>query len=518
MPGWNDKLLQEVIRSILEAYYEPKFSDASHGFRQGRGCHTALERIKEKGKGTKWFVEGDIRSCFDKIEFSVLLNILKKDFKDNRLILLIRRMLEAGYMEDKVFNQTYSGVPQGGIASPILTNLVLNELDKYIEGTLIPEFNKGTKRTHNNAYKRCKDRERHAKKKGKKEEAKRHRKASLKLSSRIPDDPDYKKMWYVRYADDWLVGVIGSKFDANIIKEKIATYLKESLRLELSEEKTLITHARTEKANFLGYHIHVLHDDGRHYQGKRTINGKIGLTIPKKVISNYRSRYMRRGKPVHRSYSICDEPFSTISHYQAEYRGIVQYYKMAFNLHKMSHLKHTMEVSLVKTLAAKYKTSCHKIYKEYQTSIETTYGKRKVLQVIIKRKGKNPLKTHFGGISLIWQKKTKLNDLKAGEIIWSTRTELIERLMADQCELCQSTKKVEVHHIRKIADIKKKGKEPRQNWEKRMIARNRKTLVVCRKCHTLIHTGKYDGQSLKRKSTGEPRAAEMGMRGSVRGN
>lgn len=405
MPGWNDKLLQEVIRSILEAYYEPKFSDASHGFRHGRGCHTALERVKEKGKGTKWFVEGDIRSCFDKIDFSVLLNILKKDFKDNRFILLIRRMLDAGYMEGKVFNKTYSGVPQGGIASPILTNLMLNELDKYIEDTLIPEFDKGTERKHNNAYHRLKNRQRRAQKEGRKKEANKYRKASLKLPSRIPDDPGHKRMWYVRYADDWLVGVIGPKSDADTLRIKIATYLSENLKLELNEEKTLVTHARTARARFLGYHIHVLHDDGKHNQGKRTINGKIGLTIPKKVINTYCSKYMCKGKPIHRTNYLSDEPFSIISLYQAEYRGIVQFYKMAFNLHKLNRLKHTMEVSLAKTLAAKYKTSCQKIYKKYQTSIDTPHGKRKVLQVIYTTKKEKTIRGTLRGYSISMGKK-----------------------------------------------------------------------------------------------------------------
>ncbi len=152
MPSWSDKLLQEVIRSILEAYYEPQFRDCSHGFRPQRGCHTALLRVAQKGRGTKWFIEGDLRACFDKIDHSILLDILREQFHDNRFIRLIERLLKAGYLEDWKYNQTYSGVPQGSIVSPILANLVLDRLDKYIEEEIIPQYTQGKRRRANPPY------------------------------------------------------------------------------------------------------------------------------------------------------------------------------------------------------------------------------------------------------------------------------------------------------------------------------------------------------------------------------
>jgi len=338
LPTYGDKLLQEVIRLILEAYYEPHFSESSHGFRPGRGCHTALLTAAQKGRGSKWFIEGDIKGCFDRIDHTVLLNILQKDFKDNRFMLLMKRLLQAGYLEDWVYHKTYSGVPQGSIAGPILTNLVLNKLDKYIEQEMIPSFNKGVRRKVNPEYSKIIREAWTAKKEGQLQKAKELNQQAQQMPSRIPDDPNFRRLWYVRYADDWLAGVVGTKADATAIKNKIANYLRDELKLELSAEKTLITHARNEKAKFLGYEVQTLHCDTKHTDGQRSINGSIGLRVPAKVIKAVRDKYMKNGKSIHRAERLKDEPYSIVSQYQSEYRGIVQYYRMAYNLHRMSYL------------------------------------------------------------------------------------------------------------------------------------------------------------------------------------
>lgn len=152
LPTWSDKLLQEVIRSILEAYYEPQFSNRSHGFRPNRGCHTALRDVMQHGRATKWFIEGDLSACFDRIDHSVLEAILQERFQDNRFLRLMRGLLKAGYLEEWTFNATYSGVPQGGVVSPILSNLVLDRLDKYVETHLIPAYTRGSRRKTNPPY------------------------------------------------------------------------------------------------------------------------------------------------------------------------------------------------------------------------------------------------------------------------------------------------------------------------------------------------------------------------------
>lgn len=202
MPTWSDKLLQEVIRTILEAYYEPKFSERSHGFRPKRGCHTALLEIIQKGKGTKWFIEGDLRACFDKINHMILLNILKESFHDNRFIRLLSGLFKAGYLENREFNNTLSGVQQGGVASPVLSNIVLDRLDKYIEGQIIPVYTSDSRRKMNPPYARLAAQATEAKRKNDWKGVHRLNQQVRSMPSRDPNDPNFRRLWYVRYADD----------------------------------------------------------------------------------------------------------------------------------------------------------------------------------------------------------------------------------------------------------------------------------------------------------------------------
>jgi group II intron reverse transcriptase/maturase len=497
MPSWSDKLLQEVIRSILEAYYEPQFSEHSHGFRPKRGCHTALLEITQKGRATKWFIEGDISACFDRIDHTILLKILQEKIHDNRFIRLIKGLLDAGYLENWKYNSTYSGVPQGAVVSPILSNLVLDKLDKYVEHKLIPAYTRGLRRSVYPPYRTLTLAASKARKAGNLEEARKLSQQAQSIPSRDPNDPNFRRLWYTRYADDFLLGVVGSKSEAVEIKQKIATFLRDELKLELSEEKTLVTHARDEAAKFLGYEIHILHANDKHDQrGQRCINGSVGLRIPRSVINSHCTKYMRSGKAIHLAQRLSDDAYSIVSQYQAEYRGIAQYFRMAYNLHMLSKLKWVMELSLVKTLANKFKTTCQKIYKRYRATIETKDGTYKVLQVKVERDGKPPLITHFGGVCLQWNKWVKIDDNQTN-YIWNGRSEVVQRLLANKCEICGATDNIEVHHIRKLADIKQKGRKERPEWMLKMSARKRKTLVVCRQCHEKIQYGRYDGDTLK---------------------
>ncbi len=493
-------LPQEVIRSILEAYYEPQFSEHSHGFRPKRGCHTALLEITQKGRATKWFIEGDICACFDRIDHSILLKILQDKIHDNRFIRLIKGLLDAGYLENWKYNVTYSGVPQGAVVSPILSNLVLDKLDKYIEHELIPAYTRGQRRRVYPPYRDLTMAASKTRKVGKLEEARKLNQQAQSIPSRDPNDPNFRRLWYTRYADDFLLGVVGSKAEAVEIKQKIATFLREDLKLELSEEKTLVTHARDEVAKFLGYEIHILHADDKHdHRGQRCINGSVGLRVPKSVIKDHCVKYMRSGKPIHLTQRVNDDAYSIVSQYQAEYRGVVQYYRMAYNLHTLSTLKRVTELSLVKTLAKKFQTTCQKIYRRYRATIETKDGTYKVLKVLVERDSNKPLITYFGGVSLRWNKWVKIDDNLASQI-WNGRSEVVQRLLAQQCEICGATDNIEVHHIRKLADIKlHRCKEPPE-WMIKMSARKRKTLVVCRHCHEKIQYGRYDGEALKRKN------------------
>jgi hypothetical protein len=307
----------------------------------------------------------------------------------------------------------------------------------------------------------------------------------------------------VRYADDMLLGFTGPKNEAEEIKRQIAAFLHNELKLELSDEKTLITHATTEKAHFLGYEIHTLQADDKHdHRGQRCINGAIGLRVPYKVIQSKSVKYKRRGKPIHLMQRVNDTAYSIVAQYQAEYVGIVQYYRLAYNLHQLSKLKRMMEVSLAKTLAKKYKTTCSRIYKRFGTTLKIKEGTYKVLQVQLDREpGKSPLVAHFGGVPLQWNKWVAIYDTV--EPIWSKRSEIVERLLAQECELCGAKENIEVHHIRKLADVNLKGHADRPEWMKIMAARKRKTLIVCQKCHHDIQYGRYDGLAI----SGHGRAA-----------
>lgn len=499
LPTWSDKLLQEVIRLILDAYYEPQFSESSHGFRPNRGCHTALLTIKQKGKGTKWFIEGDISACFDSIEHNELLTTINKSFQDNRFIRLLNNLLRSGYMENWKYNMTYSGAAQGSVVAPIMSNILLDRLDKYIEEILIPAYTRGLERRKDPKYRKLEKQIRKARELENWKKVREFAKQKQNLPSLDPYDPNFRRLWYVRYADDCLLGLAGSKIEAEEIKGKIATFLNNELKLTLNRDKTLITHARSQKAKFLGYEVHVLQEDSKKDKGRQTrsINGKIGLRIPDQIKREKCMQYMHHGKPVQRAELINDTDYSIVTHYQAEYRGIVQYYKLAYNLHTLNKLKYVMGLSLVKTLADKHKTSCKKIFKQYGKVIKDNKGKEwKVILVTLDRPGQaKPLTTYFGGLSLKWDKEAQIKD-NSKIVSFNSRTEIEKRLLAQICELCGSKENIEVHHVHKLADLKSKHGTKIPEWKKVMIARQRKTLVVCRTCHWEIHGGKYDGKAL----------------------
>ena len=490
MPTWSDKLLQEVMRSILEAYYEPQFSPASHGFRPERGCHTALQEISSIWSGTKWFIEGDISKCFDMLDHTVLMDILREKLHDGRFLRLLETMLKAGYLEDWKWNATYSGTPQGGVISPILSNIYLDRLDRYVTETLIPEYNRGEQRARNLVYCRLEDHARRAKKNGHPELYRELDAQKRRLPYRDPNDPDYRRLRYVRYADDFLLGFAGPRADAERIKQQLKSYLMSELKLDLSTSKTLITHATTERARFLGYEVGVFLSDTKIANHQRSINGRIQLRVPKDVIADKIAKYSARGKAVHRPELLNASEFSIIEQYQAVYRGVIQYYIMAHNVNALNYLHQVMRISLAKTLASKLKVSASVVTAKYHTTVITPYGTMKCLRTEIAREGKPSLVATFGGIPLRRRKAVKsLIDSSVLPPTWKT-TDIVKRLLATKCETCGATGDCEVHHIRKMADLHKDGRREKPMWMQHMIRIKRKTLVVCRSCHEDIHQGR----------------------------
>jgi len=327
-------------------------------------------------------------------------------------------------------------------------------------------------------------------------------KAQKRTPTYLTHDPDYRRLRYVRYADDFLLGFAGPKSEAEKIKEELRTFLQEQLKLELSEEKTLVTHAESDSARFLGYEITARQVDSyrcktttRYKHGVRAVNGKITLRLPKDVVDKKCALYTKEGKPIHRGYLLNDSDYGIVNRYQSEFRGVVQYYLLATNVHWLSRLHWVAQGSLLRTMANKHKSTVMKIIKKHRTVVKTEEGPRKAIVVTVNREGKTPLMAKFGGIPLRRSEKAVLVDRDEKPYV-EKRTELLQRLLADECEICGSKEDIQVHHVRKLADVQMKGRREKPEWMKIMSARRRKTLVVCRGCHWDIHSGR----PLRRKS------------------
>ena len=496
IPTFTDKLVQEVLRMILEAVYEPIFLDVSHGFRPKRSCHTALKQLRREFNGTRWFVEGDIKGCFDNINHAVLVGLLSNKIKDARITKLIYKFLKAGYLENWQYHKTYSGTPQGGIISPLLANIYLHELDKFVMklksefdtpgvGQITPEY-----RELHNEIKRLSHRL--TKVTGEEREMvlaeyKPKRQKLMTIPCTAQTD---KKLKYVRYADDFLIAVKGNREDCQWIKSKLAEFIGDTLKMELSEDKTLITHS-SKCARFLGYDVRVrrsgkIKRGGPGHVKMRTLNGGVELLVP--LNDKIRQFVFTKGVaiqkedgsmfPVHRKYLIGLTDLEIVSVYNAELRGICNYYGMASNFCKLHYFAYLMEYSCLKTLASKHKTSLSKIIDKFNDGTgkwgvpyETKLGnKRRYFANYADCKGKGSATDYISNAAIVYG--------------YAVNT-LENRLKAKVCELCGTTESdhYEVHHINKLKNLK--GKE---RWEIAMIAKHRKTLVVCRECHrSIIH-------------------------------
>ena len=501
IPAFEDKLVQEVVRMILEAIYEGHFETTSHGFRPKRSCHTALLHIQKTFNGAKWFIEGDIKGFFDNIDHDVLVGILRERISDDRFIRLIRKFLKAGYVEDWTFHNTYSGMPQGGIVSPILANIYLDKLDKYVK-EYIQHFDKGTKRrpgkeSNNLANERKRTVRKLKKVKDGTEKAAlvARLKAIEQERAAFPNgdemDESYRRLKYIRYADDFILGVIGSKEEAQRIKEDIKSFLSASLALELSEEKTLITHTG-KSAKFLGYEITVTRDNHqrRDVRGclRRTYGKRVRLNVSMATLRDKLLEYgameikLRNGKevwkPKCRSGLIFNDDLEILDRYNRETVGFCNYYLIANNCVVLHNFRYIMEYSMYKTFAGKYRSTVRKINKKYRYN--------KLFTVKYEQKGAIKSRTFYK--TSFKRRTTAFNgscDIEPYSIADVSRTNLTDRLKAEKCELCGATGKLIMHHVRNLKDLK--GKE---SWERLMSARKRKTIALCPSCHRLRHLGK----------------------------
>ena len=498
IPSFEDKLVQEVVRLLLEAIYEGHFEGTSHGFRPHRSCHTALGMIQKSFAGAKWFIEGDIKGFFDNIDHNVLISILRERISDERFLRLIRKFFNAGYVEDWKYNKTYSGTPQGGIISPILANIYLDKFDKYIK-EYAAKFRKGDRRSINPEYWRLNNKKNWLKKKLQKTSDEQMRKNYLyeiaQLSKQMLSTPhkdamdaDFRRLQYVRYADDFLISVIGSKSECETIKADITQFMREQLKLELSDEKTLITHAQ-DKAKFLGYEIFIRKSDAvkRNRDGvlKRDFNGAVVLTLNSAVIqkklTEYNALEVRNidGKDIWwskpRRYMTPMKPEDILAQYNAETRGLYNYYSLAANVSKeCASFAFIMKMSMFKTLGWKLNTSARKVRQKYQKDKDFVIPYNDA-------KGKQKYRVFYNEG---FKKRNAQFDVdydKLPQTMYVPYPSLVERLKDGRCELCGKEGKVVMHHVRTLTKLKGNNE-----WEKLMLKRHRKTLVVCEDCNSMI--------------------------------
>lgn len=493
IPCFTDKLLQTVVKLILEAIYEPIFSYASHGFRPERSCHTALTQVR-KMNGVRWWVEGDIVGFFDNLCHDTLLRVLRRRITDERFLHLIKQFLEAGYIEDWQYHKSYSGTPQGGNLSPILSNIYLNELDDWMERK-IEEFRRGKRREASLEYRRISMRKQRAKIKARKSgdwsEYKALTRKMLSIPSIEPMDPGFRRMYYCRYADDFVVGIIGHKTDAVTMKAELSEYLKHELHLELSAEKTLITHAK-KRIRFLGYDIQRGHGKRkvrvRRRSGagtQRTCTYKLRLLIPPDQVS----KFVREYGQIQGWEGRCRKKLTRLSEleilmtYNAEIRGFLGYYWLAENQRTVvPRILWMTTTSFFKTVATKRRSTVKKVAKSLKK------GPNRYAVSLVKKDGtvkEYMLVTAPTDIEV--EAQVEDTDSKVN-MSWMHHghTELGQRLLANQCEWCGIDQgQMEVHHVRKLKCL-----EGKQEWERQMIRRRRKTMVLCKQCHVNLHAGR----------------------------
>lgn len=493
IPSTDDKLVQEVVRMLLEAIYEPTFSRYSHGFRPKRSCHTALNEIKTTFSGVQWVIEGDIKACFDSFDHHVLINILRRRIKDEHFIALMWKMLKAGYMEQWTYHHTYSGTPQGSGVSPILANIYLSELDRYLEDYQ-ERFRVGTrKRKTSKEYEQVRWRYRAQKavldQTHTKDAVRAFKEAQQKLLNTpyYPQgDRGYQSLQFNRYADDFVVGIIGSREDAERAKADIRNFLANTLKLTLSEEKTKITHS-SELIDYLGYQFTVRRsrDVKRDENGvlRRMWYGTVALYVPHdkwvqklkeyqafKIVTDNDGK--ERWKPLHRGKLMHKDALAIISQFNAEIRGLYNYYSMAENVSVLNNFAFIMKGSFLKTLAAKGNTTCNKIRKKYELDgvISIPY---------VTKSGPKRCEFYHDGFT----KKAALPPVTADTlpqyVKYAKPNSLAKRLKAGVCELCGAeTKEIHMHHVRRLKDLK--GKD---ELELKMMQMRRKSIALCPECY-----------------------------------
>jgi RNA-directed DNA polymerase len=504
IPTTEDRLVQEVVRILLNEIYDPIFHEDSHGFRTGRSCHTALKSIYAVWTGVKWLVDVDVVGFFDNIDHDILVGLLEKRIADKRFIALIRGMLKAGYMDDWRFHQTLSGTPQGGVVSPLLANIYLHELDEWMQSKMAA-FNKGKRRAMLPDYSRSRGRVARLRRQVEKlrasenpdlvaitsllDEIGRQSAESRTLPATDSFDPNYRRLRYCRYADDFLIGVTGSKAEARQLMEDVRNFLAEHLKLQVSEAKSGITHA-SDGARFLGYDICTRTHPNSHRANfgsrrvtRRGLRDRVQLHVPReKVLRFVRDRKwgdFDTCKPTHRSALLYASDVEIAAAYNAELRGFANYYGLACDVkHKLNKAEYLAFGSFLRTLASKHKSTTTRIARRLRRGSDfyvryEVQGKPRAVK-LWKLKDLEKKVLRHGVIDAVLHTPFVYR-----------QTELVERLNARVCERCgRDDRPCEIHHLRRLNDMQREA----GILGYMRAARTRKRIVLCIECHDLAHS------------------------------
>lgn len=515
----RQKIVQKALQMVIEAIYEPEFLDCSHGFRPGRSCHSALKQLQLGNNSTfHWVIEGDIEKCFDSIPHSTIITLLRKKVACERTLELINKSLKAGYVDSNTgqLQLPHVGTPQGSVLSPLLSNIVLHELDLFIENVLKPEYTKGKTRRPNPAYRKI------------------QRKGSLRskaensmirhMCSKQMMDPDFKRLKYVRYADDWVILLSSFRDDAVSIRSRIQRKLQ-SLELALSLEKTKISHLRKDRCTFLGsiFFIRAITNSNikpmRNLQkgtkwslsggsaAKRGANeaplfapsaNKVKQritprliyhapikTLLEKLIKNGLARRNHKGEILARAKRslVPADHAHILAFYNQKVRGILNYYTFVLNRYRLSSIIRYLHESCALVMALKYKVrgrtkrAAFSRFGRRLTDPETGRG----LYIPKKIEMRRQIGVCQFRVGTHLPLPDDLLNMGFGRSL--TKSGLFRR-----CALCGFTI-VEMHHIRSVKDVRTKIKKGTSSYAQYAGAFQRKQIPLCPYHHDLYHNG-----------------------------
>ena len=476
----KDRVVQEAMRFLLMLVFENDFSKNSHGWATGRGCHKALNQIKMQFARDNWFIEGDIDQQFSSINHQILVNLLETKIDDQAFIDLVYKYLKVGYGESShKITQRSLGISQGGVLYPILANIYMTPFDKWIESYLIPKYTKGKRNKSNLTYTKT-----------------RHfvKVTDHSIHSLKSHDRNYIKLHYVRYADDFIMGLSGPKVYCKQIIEECRIFLFEQLKITLNIEKTRITHSQLDSAKFLGYRVYKTKLSkmkiSYNLKGKlirRTTNTVLDGPIDQIVESLKQRGYVnKKGSPTKNGRFINHTLYHVVEHYKMVEKGILQYYKLANNYGRVAaRIHYILKYSCALTIASKMKlTTLRRVFNKYGKNLNI---KNELGEIITNYPTVNYRRTKKFNMTPIFD----YSSLEAYIDQYDRRVQRSRKDLKGPCVLCGSTKKIEIHHVRKLSKTKQK------DYLSIMMARmNRKQIPVCQKCHIKIHQGVYDGKRI----------------------